>query len=614
MVGNTYPDGGILATTMTDIFSPYSTITSPRGAIELAAMLLHPERERPAVVVSTTKNGPIINPKALADRLGNDVDVYLINSASLAYDFSDAMPLETSVYGGAARCYPPGNAWVKNSFKSMVRLAYTEEEGRAAVALLVDDVAAMESLVPAKVTSTSTPRKPTAAAPVDGVVSVILEPDGVLIKLEDGIARIDTSVLAPGISPDRLFSPSQKVTGTVRDGLFTITSGLHTPADAADHAARATIQAAMVTSPKTVALFPGLTVRHATDAAIGSVLAVRIDLSGRADGKAWKLITVTDPDDVTEALPFITGGQPWIRWDPTEETHTGATEAPVPAEPAAEAAAEPEAPAAADLPAGDAFAALDAVRSRLEHLSAENERLSRELEDLLMDSVEEQSTTPLPSPAFGGAEVERLRSRVALMTRERADMIGDHRRAMADADDLAAENARLIHTVERLRDEIRTERARAARARQMTRDIDDVADTGPLFNDPAEQFRHEVYLEWATRIPAGSKAETPLAAYGFADGFLTAVEEIQGVDRSKIVAVAVEVLTGLADTLPGRDMHRLRGGLPGTSSWVEDPELGTAWRVALQVKTASARRMHFWRGTDGKIVFATVGVHDDMSI
>jgi hypothetical protein len=60
-------------------------------------------------------------------------------------------------------------------------------------------------------------------------------------------------------------------------------------------------------------------------------------------------------------------------------------------------------------------------------------------------------------------------------------------------------------------------------------------------------------------------------------------------------------------------MHRLRGGLPGTPC-IEHPELGTAWRVALQVKTASARRMHFWRGNDGKVVFATVGVHDDMSI
>jgi hypothetical protein len=44
-------------------------------------------------------------------------------------------------------------------------------------------------------------------------------------------------------------------------------------------------------------------------------------------------------------------------------------------------------PAAADHSLSDAFAALDAVRARLEHLSAENERLSRELEEQLTESV-----------------------------------------------------------------------------------------------------------------------------------------------------------------------------------------------------------------------------------
>jgi hypothetical protein len=435
----------------------------------------------------------------------------------------------------------------------------------------------------------------------------------VLIKLEDGIARIDTSVLAPGTSPERLFSPGQKVTGTVRDNILTITEALHTPADAADHAALGTVHPALVLSPKTIALFPGLTVRHANEEPTGSVITVQVEMSGCADGKGWKFSTATAPDKVTDALPFMAGGQPWIRWEPA-----GEVPAPVLAEPAAAVktqavpAVPAEEPAAQVVPA-DPFAALDMVRSRLEHLSSENDRLSRELKNILIDSAEEQERTRPPSPAFAGAEVERLRSRVALLTREKADMIGDHRRAMADADELAAENTRMSHTVERLRDEIRTERARADRARQMARDITDVADDGPLVSDPEDQFRHEIYLEWATRIPAGAKAETPLAAYDFAEGFLPTVEEIQGIDRSKIIAVAVEVLTGLADSMPGRDMHRLRGGQFGAGP-IEDPVLGTAWRVALQVKTASARRMHFWRGPEGKIVFATVGLHDAMDI
>ncbi|QOD05969.1 hypothetical protein IDT60_20585 (plasmid) [Pseudarthrobacter sp. BIM B-2242] len=604
-----------LSLTMTEISSLYRTITSTRDVIELAAELNHPERERPAVVVSTTKSGPMISPEALAQRLGTDVDVYLLGSASIAYDFQDAMPLDTSVYGGAARCYPPGNAWAKSTHKSMVRLAYTPEEGRAAIALLAGDVADMEPFTPRSATTSFSPRRQAPAETVTGTVSVILEPDGVLIKLQDGIARIDTSTLAPGISPDRLFSPEQQVTGTVRDGMLTITQGLHTPADAVDRAVVGSIHPALVLSHKNVLLFPGLKVRHATAEPAGSVIALQVELQGRADGKAWKFTTVEDPEpaSITEALPFLAGGEPWIRHEATADLPLPVAAPPVPTEPPV-VPAEPDEPAVVE-PAGvDPFAALDSVRARLEHLTAENARLSREITDLQLDKVAQTETSPVPMPSFGGAENERLRAQVALLTRQKIDMIEDVSRANEDANSLAAENAALSQQVERLREDVRKERDRAARARQMAKDIDDVAETGPLFADPEQQFRHEIYMEWATRIPAGSKTTTPLADYGFADGFLASVEDLQGVDRSKIIAVAVEVLTGLADSMPGRDMHRLRGGVAGTSTYVEDPQLGTAWRVALQVKTASARRMHFWRGTDGRIVFATVGLHDDMGI
>ena len=137
----------------------------------------------------------------------------------------------------------------------------------------------------------------------------------------------------------------------------------------------------------------------------------------------------------------------------------------------------------------------------------------------------------------------------------------------------------MVHENERLRESVRTEQTRAARARQLSRDISAAADTGPLFTDPVEQFRHEIYVEWTTRIPAAAKAEMPLAEYGLAEGFLPSVERIQGVDRTKIVAVAVEVLTGIADGSPGRDMHRLRNGPKVGTGYIEHPEYGTAWRV-----------------------------------
>jgi hypothetical protein len=593
-----------LSIAMTDIFAPFRTISSKRDAIELATLLVDPERERPAVVISSTRNGPSVDPAAVVDRLGPDADVFLLSTAGVAYDFEDAMPVDSSVYGGAVRSYPPGTEWCRTTGKAMVRLAYNASEGRAAVALIADDVAAMAP-APGRVrTAVQRVASPAAPSAVEGRVAMLLDPDGAMVKLDTGMARISTSALSP-VPSSMLFTVGQTVTGTVTDGIMAV-SGVNTAADGADHAAKGKTLPALVASEKAVILFPGLLVRHTSGEPAGAVVAVRVDLAGRADGKAWRLSNAPAGDPVDEALPFVKDGGPWISMPAVELAAAAPAEAA--AEPA-ERPAVPVEPAPAVRP-DDAFAALESVRTRLEHLTAENQRLDRELAALQRET---RTDAPVPSPSMGGAELERLRAQVALMTRQKADMDDDLRTALADADDLAAENARLAHTVEGLREQIRIQQSRAARARQLSRDIAEVAEAGPLFTDPAEQFRHEVYLEWANRIPAGSKAETPLAEYDFAAGFLDATAGIQGVERSKIIAVAVEVLTGLADSMPGRDMHRLRGGLPG-SPCVEHPELGTAWRVALQTKTASARRMHFWRGSDGRVVFATVGVHDDMSI
>ncbi|MCQ1945510.1 MULTISPECIES: hypothetical protein [unclassified Arthrobacter] len=620
-------------TTAPETAVTYSTVDTPRDAIDLAAFLCHPERDHPVVVISSTKDGPRIDPAAVAGRLGNKATVYLLATPAVAYPFDEAMPEETSVYGGAARSYPTGNAWHSNQRISVLRLAYADAEARDAVDLLAQDVDKMDPYAP-PVTTSSTPARSTVPQVVGCEVSMLLPPDGVLVKLAHGMARIDTATLAPGIEPERLFTPGQKLTGTVQNGLLTITSGIHTVAEAVAHAPAGTIHPALVLNEKRIALFPGLVVRHTSPREPGSVIAVRVELSGRADGKGWKFSTAEDPEpeSITPALPFYVGDEPWIVWSPRAAQPVEIAESDEPAEPKPgpegeeHAPTQDNAPAAADdgetppssaPPAAahtDVTSALELIRTTLHDLDETNRRLEAEATALRHTASNQKSAGPVPSPGPGGAALDQAQRQVALLTRERIELVGDLTRALGDADTLAAENTALAHENERLRESVRTEQTRAARARQLSREISAGADTGPLFADPAEQFRHDVYLEWATRIPAASKAETPLAEYGFTEKFLQTVDRIQGVDRSKIVAVVVEVLTGIADTSAGRDMHRLRGGPKAGTGFIEDAEYGTAWRVALQVATASARRLHFWRGTDGKVMFATVGVHDDMGI
>jgi hypothetical protein len=131
----------------------------------------------------------------------------------------------------------------------------------------------------------------------------------------------------------------------------------------------------------------------------------------------------------------------------------------------------------------------------------------------------------------------------------------------------------------------------------------------PAFLDLVDQFRHEVYCEWTQRIPAAEKASKRLADFVLDPGFLDSIEQLEGVSRSKVVAVVVEVLTGQVQHLPSREAHQLRVGDAG-SRYVTRADGATCWRVALQQDSPAARRLHYWRTRD-RYEFSRVVLHND---
>jgi hypothetical protein len=69
--------------------------------------------------------------------------------------------------------------------------------------------------------------------------------------------------------------------------------------------------------------------------------------------------------------------------------------------------------------------------------------------------------------------------------------------------------------------------------------------------------------------------------------------------------------------LPGREVHQLHTGPGGSPVHVRARDGAKAWRCSLQDGTASARRLHWWvvpGDAGGLVEFASVGVHDDMTI
>jgi hypothetical protein len=132
-----------------------------------------------------------------------------------------------------------------------------------------------------------------------------------------------------------------------------------------------------------------------------------------------------------------------------------------------------------------------------------------------------------------------------------------------------------------------------------------------LFEEPTQQFRHEVYVEWAERTTAQDKAQRPWREPVIGPGFLLTLSNTDGVDRSKVVEVVADVISGHAEQLSGRAMHHLRRGEGANDPVVTRPDGAVCWRIYLQHKSPSARRLHFWRLPDGSIELSSVRLHDD---
>lgn len=173
------------------------------------------------------------------------------------------------------------------------------------------------------------------------------------------------------------------------------------------------------------------------------------------------------------------------------------------------------------------------------------------------------------------------------------------------------EIARLNQANEQVRADAQRHREAAKATERRSQDESATVDSADLFLDPEQRFRFDVMVAWAKRIPAASKADHPLSEYTLGEEFLASLEALDGIDRSKVIDVVVEVLCGLDKDIAGRDLHRLRTGAAGNAPAVTREDGATCWRAALQINTPQARRLHYWKTAQG-IELSRVAGHDDM--
>jgi hypothetical protein len=81
------------------------------------------------------------------------------------------------------------------------------------------------------------------------------------------------------------------------------------------------------------------------------------------------------------------------------------------------------------------------------------------------------------------------------------------------------------------------------------------------------------------------------------------------------VKACVDVVIGSPGLLARREDHPLRvDDGPGARTRTRLSDNAEARRCYIEHNTPSARRLHYWVGPEGAVEFASVNIHDDMTI
>ncbi|MEU8073063.1 hypothetical protein AB0B20_25230 [Micromonospora sp. NPDC049151] len=550
---------------------------------------------------------PFGDPDEIKQAVGDLAEVVLMPTSDVSWAFSRVMPTMTQVYGGAGRVYPVDHAWVSDPGRSRLRFAYSPDDRKRITDQLISDAlqAAMAAgLVEPRPRSESQQR----SGRVQGVIG-----SRALVTLEDmSAATVWEELTLPGVTLDQVLVKGQSVAGSydrdsrrldVRAALrFTdLARALEGVNEAYETGDVVLAEVAAVTDDAvTVRLLPGLAVEVGREAVttnpidtLSGLFSVGEIVTGRLVALEPLRMRLDDVDDQERPKPapsLLPGGPPWLR--PPAPQPSAAAAPPTPAPPPSTTPPKP------------------LVRSTAPRQPTPSD-LARQL------APPQQPVLTRPAEAVSAREQARVLHLSNELAAERAT-----RKALADeltglrarAADLEAELTQATRSIGQLQTRYRgADLARQRLVKQLksaqSRADQPAAAEGPLFLDPEDQFRYEVTCEWAQRVPAVEKATKPLATYVVAPDFLDSIQQMEGISREKVVAVVVEVLTGQAQHIAGRDVHQLRSGSAG-SPYVRRADGATCWRVALQRESAAARRLHYWRTQDG-YEFSRVVLHDD---
>ncbi len=606
--------------------SEVQRVTTRADAEALARHLLDAGRRRPVVVVSHgvgRESAPWIDAQRVADDVGEYAEVHVVPTGDVTWAFSAAMPPEAQVYGDAARVYGTDLAWVARPRSSRLHLCFGASRGGVIAEALVAE--AMSAALSAGLLEQRAQQRRAVSGEVVGTLA-----GRGIVRGDFGTAALRPELVAPGLPIERVVRVGQRVTGewVSADGLLDVRDQVQSARAALAHyrAGDAVLvrvadlghdRAVLEPYPDTrvevrVEQITGNALDDPRDLmTVGEVVVAHVVRTG-----SWilSLLDVDDDEEVREVPSLLLGGPAWL-----EATEPVALE-PVPAwvPPAVPAPAMPETDEVQALVEAADGAVVRDERAR----PPAGAPSPLDLDPRRRAAAAVPGPPPRPSAPASASAPEAPAPTTYPSAREVHLEREARAHAQRQAEALRVENAQLVSRLQRLEQERDSALMELERRKTETLSLKKqvrrsrgagARERGDLqFIDPEQQLRHDVLLAWAALIPAAEKSDRALpTSWSVGADFLRSLDDVDGISRTKVLEVVVHVLTGLAETMPGRDLHRLRIGPGGDDAYVERAPGEFCWRVALQRNAPSARRLHHWKHGD-RIELSRVALHDEM--
>lgn len=620
------------------------TLVVENDAEALARHLLSSERRWPVVVV-TTAHGvetPHIDATAIAEDLRGLAEVVAITSPDATWTLAAHLPPNTQVYGGATRVYPVDWEWQVRTRKAPMTLTHTPSESARSVEKVVSD--AMSAALAAGLLD-----RP-AATPNQVVVGKVggLMPERALVLLPSGtMATLREELTGYDIPIDRLVRKGQHLSGRhdVESGRFDLEPrrivAEHLPPSYTEGATVLARIGSVRHDGLMAELVPGIEINVPHDAvtgnhlddvdalfAEGEIVAVRLTAT---EPFAVSFLDVDDDDVPLEAPAILDGGPPWLLPPPawTEPGLRRPETAPTPAAPPAhlgipdaEAAPVvttprvpappvplPEQPTLQPLP-GPRPTAPGAARPAAPRPGPGPHLVAGAATASAATAAAQPSTAPSKALRDAQLSLEAARAEVARLTGAASELA----HVKVELAHVTEENHRLEQSLRSMRELYRTTDRKRQNLDRKLKSTGAVADRGtdsrPFFESVEDALRHDVLMAWVRTIPAFEKSRRPLPGWGIGPAFGGSLTQLGGVSWEKLCMVILEVVLQDPERLSAREEHALRAGAGVSTPVVTRADGATARRVYLQQKSASARRLHYWR-LGSTIELSRVVLHDD---